>query len=242
MKTGQLLSLAWRESRFARKRLFLFLSAISLGVAALVAVQGFAANMQAEVRNQARAMLGADVSLSSREPFGERTEELLDSVGAAGPDVVRVTSFASMALHPGTGATRLVQVRAPEPGFPYYGTIETQPAGQWETLHDGRNLVVDPALLIALGAEIGDSVAIGATRFRITGALERMPGDVEVASSSPPPRCWRRSFSVTARASTTRRISASLTRGRPTPSCAITGTRSGGRSGSGRGPSRTSRR
>jgi putative ABC transport system permease protein len=175
-----------RESRFARKRLFLFLSAISLGVAALVAVQGFAANMQAEVRNQARAMLGADVSLSSREPFGERTEELLDSVGAAGPDVVRVTSFASMALHPGTGATRLVQVRAPEPGFPYYGTIETEPAGQWETLHDGRNLVVDPALLIALGAEIGDSVAIGATRFRITGALERMPGDVEVASSFAP--------------------------------------------------------
>jgi putative ABC transport system permease protein len=143
---------------------------------------------------------------------------LLDSVAAAGVDIARVTSFASMALHPETGATRLVQVRAPEPGFPFYGTIETQPAGQWATLHQGRNLVVDPALLIALGAEIGDSVSIGATRFRITGALERMPGDVEVASFAPrvfipAAHSRRRSCSASARASTTKRSCASPTRG-----------------------------
>ncbi|MEX2583020.1 MAG: FtsX-like permease family protein [Gemmatimonadota bacterium] len=186
MKTRQLLSLAWRESRFARRRLFLFLSAISLGVAALVAVQGFASNMQREVRQQARAMLGADVSLSSREPFRERIETIVDSATTGGAELARVTSFASMALYPATGATRLVQVRASEPGFPFYGVIETDPAGQWERLHEGRNLVADPALLIALGAEIGDSISIGATRFRLIGSLQRMPGNVEVASSFAP--------------------------------------------------------
>ncbi|MEX2570773.1 MAG: FtsX-like permease family protein [Gemmatimonadota bacterium] len=186
MRTGQLLSLAWRESRFARRRLFLFLSAISLGVAALVAVQGFASNMQREVWNQARSMLGADLQLSSREPFGPLSEEVLDSIVQSGVDVARVTSFASMARHPGSGATRLVQVRAAEPGFPFYGTIETAPAGRWQTLHDGRNVVVDPALMVALGAEVGDSLAIGAARFAIAGELRRLPGDVEVASSFAP--------------------------------------------------------
>jgi putative ABC transport system permease protein len=186
MKARQLLSLAWRESRFARRRLFLFLSAISLGVAALVAVKGFASNMQREVQNQARAMLGADVSLSSREPFGDRTEEVLDSLGAARVPVARVTSFASMALHLPSGSTRLVQVRAPEPGFPFYGTIETRPAGRWATLHEGRNAIVDPALLVALGAEVGDTISIGMSRFEITAGLERLPGDVEVASSFAP--------------------------------------------------------
>lgn len=190
MKPRQLLSLAWRESRFARRRLFLFLSAISLGVAALVAVQGFAANMRNEVRNQARTMLGADAMLASREPFRARTEAILDSLAAASggedTDVVRVTSFASMALHPGNGTTRLVQVRAPEPGFPFYGTIDTSPAERWSSLHDGRNVIVDPALLIALDAEVGDSLAIGATRFLITASLERVPGDVEIASSFAP--------------------------------------------------------
>lgn len=187
MKARQLLSLAFRESRFARRRLFLFLSAISLGVAALVAVQGFASTMQREVRDQARAMLGADLQLRSRDPFGPRTAEVLDALADdEGIDVARVTSFASMARHAASGATRLVQVRAAEPGFPFYGTIETEPAGQWSSLHDGRNAVVDPALLVALGAEIGDEIEIGEARFRVAGELRRLPGDIEIASSFAP--------------------------------------------------------
>ena len=34
-------SLAWRESRTARRRLLLYMSSISLGVAALVAIDSF---------------------------------------------------------------------------------------------------------------------------------------------------------------------------------------------------------
>src|SRR5690606_8314079 len=150
----------------------LFLSAISLGIAALVAVQCFAANMRGEIQQQARAMLGADVALSSREPFRDRIEAVLDSIAAVGREGARATSFASMALPSATWATRLVQIRAPEPGFPFYGEIVTQPAGAWPRLHQGRNAVVDPALLVALGASAGDSIAIGATRFEIIGSLE----------------------------------------------------------------------
>jgi putative ABC transport system permease protein len=67
-----LLALAWRESRFARRRLLLFLSSISLGVAALVAVQGFASNLARGVRDQARRCSAPTSSLASRQPFGER--------------------------------------------------------------------------------------------------------------------------------------------------------------------------
>lgn len=186
MSFRQLLSLAWRESRFARGKLFLFLSSITLGVAALVAVQGFGTNMQREVRDQARAMLGADVNLATRQPFTDEVEVLLDSLSQAGIPVARVTSFASMALHEATGATRLVQVRASGPAYPFYGEIETDPADRWPTLGEGRNAIVDPALLVALDAAEGDSIAIGATRFRIAGTLQKLPGDVEIASSFAP--------------------------------------------------------
>jgi putative ABC transport system permease protein len=186
MRPRTLLALAWRESRFARRRLLLFLSAISLGVAALVAVQGFASNLARGVRDQARALLGADASFASRQPFGERTEAVLDSLRASGVPVARVTSFASMALHPATGATRLVQVRAPEPGFPFYGEIRTRPEGLWPQMQQGRNIIVDPGLMISLGAQPGDSLSIGEARFRILGALDRVPGDVEIASAFAP--------------------------------------------------------
>ena len=71
---GALASLAWRESRFARRRLLLFLSSISLGVAALVATQSFAANLAQGVRDQSRAMLGADLQLFFSAPLGDAAQ------------------------------------------------------------------------------------------------------------------------------------------------------------------------
>src|SRR5690606_12961010 len=114
------------------------------------------------------------------------SEDILASLPAEGVAIARVTSFTSMARHPQSGATRLVQVRAPEPGFPFYGAIETQPDGRWASLHDDRNAIVDPALLVALGAQGGDTIALGEAEFRVIGTLERLPGDIELASSFAP--------------------------------------------------------
>ena len=72
IRSTQLLRLAWRESRTARRRLLLYMSSISLGVAALVAIDSFASNTQRSVREQARALLGGDISLTTRKDvFGE---------------------------------------------------------------------------------------------------------------------------------------------------------------------------
>ena len=42
-----------------------------------------------------------------------------------------------------SGNARLVQLRTVDPGWPFYGTIETAPAGSWPRLQDGGALV-DP--------------------------------------------------------------------------------------------------
>jgi putative ABC transport system permease protein len=181
-----LLALSWRESRFARRRLLLFLSSITLGVAALVATQSFAANLAAGVRDQARDLMGADVGLTSNRAFGPRTEQVLDSLRRARVPVARVTSFASMALAERTGGARLAQVRAVEPGYPYYGEIVTAPAGRWAGLQGGRNALVDPSLLVALDARVGDVIQLGETGFTIIGTLEKVPGAVGVGSLFAP--------------------------------------------------------
>ncbi|HEX6746694.1 MAG TPA: FtsX-like permease family protein [Longimicrobium sp.] len=187
MTLRPLFSLAWRESRFARRRLLLFLSSISLGVAALVATQSFAANMEAGVRDQSRSLLGADLAISTNRKPGRRTEMAIDSLRRAGAAVARMTSFGSMALLERTGGTRLAQVRAVEPGYPFYGMIETAPAGRWPALQGGRNALVEPALLTALDARVGDSISLGDARFRVIGTLEKIPGQVGVGSLFAPP-------------------------------------------------------
>ncbi|HLM67128.1 MAG TPA: ABC transporter permease, partial [Longimicrobium sp.] len=186
MNLRPLLALSWRESRFARQRLLLFLSSITLGVAALVATQSFAANMEQGVRDQARALQGADLSITSNRAFGPKTTAVLDSLRSARVPVARVTAFASMALMERTGGARLAQVRATEPGYPFYGEIVTAPADAWGRLHAGRHALVDPALLTALDARVGDAVSLGEGRFTIIGTLEKVPGAVGVGALFAP--------------------------------------------------------
>jgi putative ABC transport system permease protein len=186
MRASQLVSLAWKESRTARRRLMLYMSSISLGVAALVAIDSFASNTQRSVREQARALLGGDIALSSRKPYTKPVLTAIDSLRHEGVGVAEVTTFASMALVQRTGLTRLAQIRAVTPGYPFYGQILTSPAGEWARLHDDRGALVDPSLLIALDAKVGDTLSLGFARFVIRGTLVSVPGDVAVASAIGP--------------------------------------------------------
>ncbi|HKH91035.1 MAG TPA: FtsX-like permease family protein [Gemmatimonadaceae bacterium] len=190
MRTGQLLRLAWRESRTARRRLLLYMSSISLGVAALVAIDSFASNTQRSVREQARALLGGDLSLTSRQNYPRPIVLALDSLHREGVGLAQVSTFASMALVERTGGTRLSQIRAVTPGYPFYGEIVTSPAGQWGRLQSGRNALVDPTLLVALDARVGDTLTLGFAKFVISGTLVNVPGDVALASAAMGPRVY----------------------------------------------------
>lgn len=178
------LVMALRDSRRSRRRLALYLSAVSLGVAALVAINSFSANVSSAVRAQAREILGADLELRSRQAFPDSINAVLDSTTAAGVPVARVTSFSSMVLVPRTGLTRLFEIRAIEGPFPFYGTIQTEAREMWPP--SGRGVLVDPAVLIHLAARIGDTVLIGDARFPIAGVVTDAPGDIGLRTAIGP--------------------------------------------------------
>ncbi len=171
--------MAARELRAAPRRLLLLMGTVAVGVAALVAINSFTDNLQDSVRRQARALLGADLALVSRQTFSPRVEALLDTL-SRGARLSRVTSFAGMAYVPRTAGTRLVQVAAVKGHYPFYGEIRTEPRTAWSQLQTGRHVVVDPSLLTALSARIGDTVALGEGRFVISGTVESAPSDAGV--------------------------------------------------------------
>ena len=175
-RLGVVLRLAWRESRASRRRLLLFGSAISIGVATLVAVASFTTNLQESVHRQARELLGADLVLSSNRPFTPPVESLLDSLKRHGLGVGRRTELASMAFVRKREGTRLVDVRAVGGGFPFYGRVVTQPPGRWTALDTGHVAIVDTTLLVQLGAEIGDTLELGRRSFAIAGVASEVPG------------------------------------------------------------------
>jgi putative ABC transport system permease protein len=185
------LLLAWRESRSPR-RLLLLMASVTAGVAALVAIGSFTRNLQASVRDQARALLGADLAVGSGTAFSPRAESQIARIiergraGTAEPQVARVTSFSAMAYVPRTAGARPVQAMAIEGGFPYYGTIETSPPGQWTRLGEGGGVLVDPSLLTLFDARVGDMLSLGEAKLEIRGSVVNYPGDVGIRSALGP--------------------------------------------------------
>lgn len=171
------LRMAARELRATPRRLLLLTATVAVGVAALVAINSYTANLRDSVRRQARSLLGADLSLVSRRPFSRRVDALLDTLARGSPPA-RVTSFSGMAYVPRTAGTRLVQVAAVSGRFPFYGEIRTEPRDAWSELQSGRHIVVDPSLLTALDARLGDTVSLGEARFVITGTIQSAPTEV----------------------------------------------------------------
>ncbi len=175
--------MARRESRASGRRLMTLALAIAAGVAALVAVNGFTSNLRTSVARQAQAMLGADLSVESRSELGSAARALLDSLGG---DQSPFVAFSAMSYAPAGTTARLTQVTAIGSGWPWYGAIRTSPVSAWGQLGDGRNAVVDPSLLRSLGVEVGDSIALGETRFQVIGSITEAPGDVGIRSALGP--------------------------------------------------------
>ena len=88
-RAAVIIRLAWRETRASRRRLLLYASAISVGVAALVAIASFTSNIETSVRRQARELLGGDLVLGASRPFSRPVTLFLDSLRQRGIRVAR---------------------------------------------------------------------------------------------------------------------------------------------------------
>lgn len=173
MKWNWVVKMAWRDSRSNRRKLFLYMAAIIVGVAAQVAITSFRENLNQSINDQSKELLGADLEVSRTSPFQPEIQDYLDSLSLEQSEML---GFSSMAVFPKSGATRLSQISAMEPGFPYYGEIETIPASAAETYLAEKGALVDEGILLQLGLSAGDSIKVGYSTYKITGAIVDIPG------------------------------------------------------------------
>ncbi len=194
---------ALRGLRGARRRLAFVVLCVAAGVAALVAVQSFGDLLDRSVRSAARRLLAADLEVSARRPLTAAERATLARVvgpGAATTDVVELVTMATTPAPvrgarprpPGapTGTpprTRLVELRAIGAGYPFYGTLVTEPLGAAGRIAAGPAVVVHPELLDQLGLRPGDALTLGRARFELAGVIRDEP-DRSVAAFSAGPR------------------------------------------------------
>lgn len=175
--------MAWRDSRRNRARLLLFISAITVGIAALTAVRSFSVNLMADIDREAKTLLGADLLLGANQPA---PDSILAKVEQPGVEKARVLNFLSMIRFPNGGGTRLSLIRSLEGNYPFYGIWKTEPVDAWKTFRTGPTALVDHALLLQYNIKPGDSIQIGNMTFLIEGDLLSSPGRAGIASSIAP--------------------------------------------------------
>lgn len=178
-----LIKMAWRDSRRNHSRLILFGSSVILGIAALVAVYSLEDNLRKNVDTQAATLVGADLEISGNRPANDTITKMMDSIST---ERSHQRSFASMVYFPKSNGSRLVDVRALEGRFPYYGKLESIPANAQQTFRNHRAALLDRSLMLQFDAKPGDSVQIGELTFAIEGALLKAPGQTGLSTTIAP--------------------------------------------------------
>ncbi|HZO85065.1 MAG TPA: FtsX-like permease family protein, partial [Verrucomicrobiae bacterium] len=178
--------MAWRDSRASRRKLVLFSCSIVLGIAALTAIGSLGTNLERAIQEQSKNLLGADLVIGSRQPFDAQEDQLFREIGGVQS---REITFSSMVYFSSTEGTRLVQVRALDPGFPFYGALETDPLAAATEFRKSGGALVEESLLTQFGAKVGEEVRLGKLTTRIFGSLKKVPGE-SVAFATIAPRVY----------------------------------------------------
>src|SRR5437660_178821 len=176
--------MAWRETRAAWRHFAYFFVCIALGVAALVGVDLFAANLERAIQREARSLMAADVELRTTRPLTSEADGVLMKLDGRGIARMQVSELVAMAAVP--SGTQLVELKAVEPGYPFYGKLRADPEDALATLFTGTHALAEETLLIRLDLKVGDTLKIGHAEFRITGVLKKEPDRAAGAFSFGP--------------------------------------------------------
>ncbi|TAJ97886.1 MAG: FtsX-like permease family protein, partial [Candidatus Manganitrophaceae bacterium] len=186
--------MVWREARGSFRHFLSFLLSIALGVGSIVAVGNIAANLEEMTFHEARNLLTADLEARLSRPLSPEGEAVLADLAGRGIRTVRVTELIGMAATgsaPGKESasgfqSQLVELKAVEPGYPFYGRFAVDPPAS-EPFQDPETAWVQEALLIRLNLQVGDRLRVGEADFTIKGVIRKEP-DRAVGTFSLGPR------------------------------------------------------
>jgi putative ABC transport system permease protein len=173
------LLMALREIRASWKRLLFFFVCIAIGVGSIVALRSVIQNVRAALAQETRTLIASDILVTSNTPIPADVRELIARETQAGrvsqtTDAVEIATMVRPAdLRP---VARMVELRAVQAGFPFYGTLTLREGRYSHGQLAGRGALVRPELLAQLDLRVGDRILIGAQPFEIRGVIATEPG------------------------------------------------------------------
>jgi putative ABC transport system permease protein len=168
--------IAWRELQASKAKFLFVILSVAIGVAALTGVRGFSDSFQRTLLGEARTIMAADLSARMFRQPTQVEEQQLNVLASRGMERTEVSDTVSMVSSPGDPVPLLVSLKAVDPQkYPFYGTVDLQPAGDLRQVLTDTTVVVAEDLLIRLHTQVGANLKIGDSTFRIAAILVREP-------------------------------------------------------------------
>ena len=174
------LRMALREIRSSWQRLLFFFVCIAIGVASIVAIRSVIQSVRITLAGEARALLASDAIVTSNRAWTEPVLKVLEAEQQAGRILARSEAVEVPTMvrpsDPLKPFSRMVELRAVQSQFPFYGTLGVEGRPYSHALLQGHGVIVRPELLPQLGLAVGDRLQIGTQSFEIRGVLTAEPG------------------------------------------------------------------
>lgn len=170
-------ALAWRQLRreFRSGELRLLALALIIAVASVTAVGFFTDRVRLALERQAHQLLGADLLLFADHPWPETVRAEATARGL---------KFAETLVFPSMVSTdeksQLADVKAVTPGYPMRGQLRIAPGLEQPDSTTGKipqkgSVWLDERLATALRAQVGQSVELGQSTFKVDAILTLEP-------------------------------------------------------------------
>jgi putative ABC transport system permease protein len=177
------LRMAGRETRASWRRLLFFFVCIAVGVAAIVALRSVIQSARGVFGTEAKGLIAADVVIGTNRDWSASARSIIDRrLAEAGATARTETIETPTMVRPagdlaGRPIAKMVELRAVQAAFPLYGAVILEGDQSYShAMVEGHGAVVRPELLTALGAKVGDRIALGQAVFTIRAVLSKEPG------------------------------------------------------------------
>lgn len=141
-----------------------------MGLTGFIALDGFKASLDETIAQRSKTLLGADFGLSARRPILDSEVKAVTEKVNLQKQSKMIEVFSMVKAH--NDRSRLVQIRAIEGNYPFYGELELKKDSGFSTIETEPNVWVHPEVLGQLNAKVGDQVKIGVKNFKIIDVVE----------------------------------------------------------------------
>lgn len=184
--------LAWRELLNARRFSIFFILNLALGLTGYIVVDSLKSSISQSLAGKSREILGSDLAISAFRQLNDDELKTIEALLPEGTQTAREVSWLSMvsAIGSETDSTtsrnqneaappaRLMEIRAVDADFPFYGSVDAitadgslLPASIFQTMTAQPHAIAGPELLFQLNSNIGDKIRIGQQVFTIIGTI-----------------------------------------------------------------------